>query len=66
VRRKYFSADGVIHTAISEDKAPRLDHSPQVIEKMNRDKNVCLNCKKKKCNGSEECFNEQRKIMNCK
>lgn len=48
MRRKYFSADGVIHTAISEDKAPRLDHSPRIIEKMNQDKNVCLNCKKKK------------------
>ena len=56
MKTKYFGADGVVHTVRLEDKAPRLDHSPKFIEKMNRERKICLNCTKKKCSGYCEYF----------
>lgn len=34
--------------------------SPARVEKENEIKNVCLNCKKKRCTGSDECFRAER------
>lgn len=30
------------------------------IERQNRIKDVCLNCNKKKCYGTDKCFNKER------
>ena len=38
--------------------------TPEEVEKANRIKNVCLNCKKKVCKGSERCFEKERNKNN--
>lgn len=66
MRSNFFSADGAIHITRAYDK-PRAshsletNHSPGMIEKINRERDVCLNCTKEKCSGSDKCFNKHRK-----
>lgn len=34
--------------------------NPKAVEEENRNKNVCLNCTKKRCTGSALCFRKER------
>ena len=61
MRSEFFGADGAIHIAMQGNKAPRLDHSPKLVEKMNRERKICLTCTKKKCNGYCENFSKRGK-----
>lgn len=71
MRSNFFSADGAIHITRAYDKplkercgtgyGANVKHTPKVIERMNRDRDVCLNCTKENCDGSDECFREQKK-----
>jgi hypothetical protein len=33
---------------------------PALIAQENAEKEICLNCTKKKCSGTRECFNKER------
>ena len=47
-----------LHTTDESGKAAEKDEKK--IEAQNKIKDVCLNCTKKKCRGSDECFKKER------
>lgn len=50
--------DGMIHTAPKQsDKLDTIKN----VEYKNKMKQICLNCKNKKCSGSKSCFERMKK-----
>ena len=43
-----------------ESGMPTSEKDLEEIERENANKEVCLNCTKKRCKGSEECFKKER------
>ena len=41
------------------DNAP-VEKNPEKVEQQNKIKQVCLNCTKKKCRGTKECFMREK------
>lgn len=60
MKNSYFNRnDGMIHTA--PQQSDRLDE-PKDVKDKNEMKQICLNCTKKKCSGSYECFKKRQKM----
>lgn len=51
------------HTVNETGKAAVVKNAEK-IEKKNRDIQICLGCKKKKCTGTNLCFEKERKKKN--
>ena len=49
-----------IRTAPAQSDKAEKPKDPELIRKINFNKEVCLTCTKKKCNGDRECFLERR------
>ncbi len=59
---KYSHTKYDIHTVDETGKVVVKD--AEEIERQNRNKEICLNCKKKKCTGTNLCFEKERKLRN--
>ena len=59
---KYANKRYNIHTVTDPGKAEQKDEKE--IEKRNKNKDVCLECIKKKCSGTEKCFEKERRNKN--
>ena len=62
--QKCYNKLGGLRMAEQGDPLPEKD--PVKVAKENKIKEVCLNCKKKKCSGGRSCFERERKKMNDK
>ena len=51
---------GALLTMDTGGSVPVPVKTPEEVEKENRIKDVCLNCKKKVCKGSQRCFEKER------
>lgn len=43
---------------------PEKPKNEEMIKRINADKEVCLTCTKKVCNGGEDCFRRRKSKMN--
>lgn len=57
---KYVNRRYVINAVKSQGDIEQK-YDAEEIERRNKIKDVCLNCTKAKCNGSQRCFNSERK-----
>lgn len=57
--KKYANKQYIMHTT---DERGAMVHrrDPALIAQENAEKEICLNCTKKKCSGTRECFNKEK------
>ena len=55
---KYVNTRFDMHVSDGSRKAIQKDE--EYVERQNRMKEVCLNCTKKKCSGTDRCFKNER------
>lgn len=55
---KYANKRYEFHTA--KDLGESVQKNPEEIERLNKKKDICLNCTKKKCTGTDRCFEKER------
>lgn len=56
---KYINKNYLVHTR-DESGKPAPERDPEEVARENREKEVCLNCTKKKCTGTYNCFRKER------
>lgn len=57
--KKYANKQYIVHTVDQSGSMSRR-RDPDLIAQENAEKQICLNCTKKKCSGTRECFNKER------
>lgn len=57
---RMFKADGTVNVAEKQGKPQKVKD----VRKKNEEMKICLNCKKKKCNGYCEKFKEEKNNEN--
>lgn len=55
---KYANKEYIHHVVDPGEREQPYD--PEQIEHLNKIKDVCLNCKKKKCTGTKLCYEKER------
>lgn len=60
---KYVNKRFDLHTAKASGEIDQR-YSAEEIEERNEIKDVCLNCKKKKCSGTDKCFKKEKEKKN--
>ena len=63
--RKYVNKSSNIQTVVDPGERDQ-PYSTEEIEQRNKVKDVCLNCKRKKCTGTKLCYEKERKKENAK
>lgn len=61
--KKYANKQYIVHTR-DESGAVAPGRDPEEVARANREKDVCLNCTKKKCSGTYACFRKERNKKN--